>query len=101
MSMATPTIEKESFFEYNHVRKSTSVWLIKCTKSTADSERTVADMQILKPDSESPNDPPKTPQKSLAEISIIIEISVKFDFSPIIEYQIYSLIFPILQMIFG
>ena len=58
-------------------------------------------MKILKPDSESPNDPPKPPKTILAEISIIIEISVNFDFSLIIEYQIYSLIFPILQTIFG
>ena len=65
-----------------------------------DSERTVADMKILKPVSKSPIDVPMIP-KLLAEISTIIEISVDFDLSSIIEYQIYNSIFPILQSIFG
>ena len=60
----------------------------------ADSERTVANMKILKPVSKSPIDAPMIPPKILAEISTIIEISVDFDFTPIIEYQIYSPIFP-------
>ena len=61
----------------------------------------MADMKILKPVSKSPIDAPMIPQKILAEISTIIEISVDFDFPPIIEYQIYSPIFPILHTIFG
>ena len=66
----------------------TSVRLIKYAESAADSERTVADMKILKPDSESPNDPPKNPKKILVEISILIEISMDYDFHRIIEYHI-------------
>ena len=50
----------------------------------------MADMKILKPFSKSPIDAPMIPQKILSEISTIIEISVDFDFPPIIEYQIYS-----------
>ena len=61
----------------------------------------MADMKILKTVSKSPIDVPMIRQKILEEISTIIEISVDFDFSSIIEYQIYSPIFPILQTIFG
>ena len=59
------------------------------------------DMKILKPVSKSPIDPPMIPQNFLAEIPTVIEISDNFYFPPIIEYQIYSPIFPILQTIFG
>ena len=61
----------------------------------------MTDIRILKPVSKSPIDPPMIPPKILAEISTVIEISDNFDFPPIIEYQIYSPVFPILQTIFG
>ena len=61
----------------------------------------MTDIRILKPVSKSPIDPPMIPKKFLAEISTVIEISDNFDFPPIIEYQIYSPVFPILQTIFG
>ena len=79
----------------------TSVWLIKYHKSTANSEITMTDIRILKPVSKSPIDPPMIPEKISAEISVIIEISVILYFFSIIEYQIYSPIFSILQTIFG
>ena len=74
--------------EHATLETDTSVRLIKYAESAADSERTVADMKILKPDSESPNDPPKNPKKNLVEISILIEISMNYDFHRIIEYHI-------------
>ena len=61
----------------------------------------MADMKISKPVSKSLIDVPMNPKYFWAEISIIIEISDSFDFSQIIEYQIYGSIFPILQTIFG
>ena len=58
-------------------------------------------MKILKPVSKSPIDAPLIPEKISAEISVIIEISVILYFFSIIEYQIYSPIFSILQTVFG
>ena len=61
----------------------------------------MADMKIPKPVSKSLIDVPMNPKTFWAKISIIKEISDNFDFPQIIEYQIYSPIFLILQTVFG
>ena len=66
----------------------TSVRLINYPESTTDSERTPANMKILKTVSKSPIDLPVVPKIFRLYTSPLIEISMDYDFQRIIEYHI-------------
>ena len=71
-----------------HLTINTSVRLIKYAESAADSEITQTDMKILKAVSKTPNDPPMVPKIFRVYTSLLIEISMDYDFHRIIEYHI-------------
>ena len=58
-------------------------------------------MNILNIVSNSPTHIPTITEILWAEISAVTEISIQFDPHTIIEFQIYSLVLPILQAILG
>ena len=58
-------------------------------------------MKILNIFSDSPTHIPTIPKIFWTEISAMTEISTEFDPHTIIEFQIYSLVLPILQAILG
>ena len=81
--------------------QNTSVRLIYYTKSPTDSKKSFPDMKYLNIISNSPTHFPNITEISVAEISVATEISNQFDLHTIIEFQIYSLVLPILQAILG
>ena len=81
--------------------KDTSVCLIYFPESTADSKKSLGDINIPNTVSKSFNCPPIILKFFRSEISIVIEISVDFNLLGIVEFQIYHFILPILQANLG
>ena len=79
----------------------TSVCLIYFPESTADSKKSLGDINIPNTVSKSFNCPPIILNFFRSEISIVIEISVDFNLLGIVEFQIYLFILPILQANLG
>ena len=79
----------------------TSVCLIYFPESTADSKKSLGDMNIPNTVSKSFNCPPIILKFFRSEISIVIEISVDFNLLGTVEFQIYHFILPILQANLG
>ena len=79
----------------------TSVCLIYFPESTADSKKSLGDINILNTVSKSFNCPPIILKFFRSEISIVIEIYVDFNLLGIVEFQIYHFILPILQANLG
>ena len=80
---------------------STSVCLIYFPESTADSKKSLGDINIPNTVSKSFNCPAIILKFFWSEISMVIEISIDFNLLGIIEFQIYHFILPILQANLG
>ena len=79
----------------------TSVCLIYFPESTADSKKSLGDINIPNTISKSFNCPPIILKFFPSEISMVIEISIDFNLLGIVEFQIYHFILPILQANLG
>ena len=79
----------------------TSVCLIYFPESTADSKKSLGDINIPNTVSKSFNCPPIILKFFRSEISMVIEISIDFNLLGIVEFQIYHFILPILQANLG
>ena len=79
----------------------TSVCLIYCPESVADSKITQPDMKILNMGLDCPTYVPTTTEIFGPEISAMIEISPDSEPHSIFEFHIYGFILPILKAILG
>ena len=88
--------QKSWGFEVSKPRRYTSLRLIYCTESTADSKKTRPAMKIMKVVSKTPTNPPMISKIFRVYTYPLIEISTEIDPHDIIEYHIFCSIYPYL-----